>query len=143
MREVRLACSDRGAGSGRPYRGSMPNARERFGPAPIIAIHILAAIGVIFWISTIVGAFVDGSRPWSVLIVGVILGGAHVLISRFTTLHSPRAIAAMWFVMIGDLLLAIFVNWQAIGLVCFTIVLLGLTRAPSARRWYTAAALKE
>jgi len=121
----------------------MPNARERFGPAPIIAIHILAAIGVIFWISTIVGAFVDGSRPWSVLIVGVILGGAHVLISRFTTLHSPRAIAAMWFVMIGDLLLAIFVNWQAIGLVCFTIVLLGLTRAPSARRWYTAAALKE
>ncbi len=111
----------------------------RFGPAPIITIHVLAAIGVLFWISSIIGAFVDGNRPWAVLIVGVVLGGAHVLISRFTTLHSRKAFAAMWFVIIGDSLLTVFVNWQAILLVGFTIVLLLLTRAPSARRWFTAA----
>lgn len=115
----------------------MSSAPGRFGPAPIIAIHVLAAIGVLFWISQIVGAFVDGNRPVAVLIVGIVLGGAHVLISRFTTLHSRKAFAAMWFVVIGDSLLTIFVNWQAILLVGFTVVLLLLTRAPSARRWFS------
>lgn len=43
----------------------------------------------------------------------------------------------MWFVVIGDSLLTIFVNWQAILLVGFTVVLLLLTRAPSARRWFS------
>lgn len=114
----------------------MSSAPGRFGPAPIIAIHVLAAIGVLFWISQIVGAFVDGNRPVAVLIVGIVLGGAHVLISRFTTLHSRKAFAAMWFVVIGDSLLTIFVNWRAILLVGFTVVLLLLTRAPSARRWF-------
>lgn len=122
-----------------PYRAVMNSDSGRFGPAPIITIHVLAAIGVLFWISSIIGAFVDGNRPWAVLIVGVVLGGAHVLISRFTTLHSRKAFAAMWFVIIGDSLLTVFVNWQAILLVGFTIVLLLLTRAPSARRWFTAA----
>ena len=45
----------------------------------------------------------------------------------------------MWFILIGDSLLTIFVNWHAILLVLFTFVLLLLTRAPSARRWYSAS----
>jgi hypothetical protein len=114
----------------------MTQASRRFGPGPIIAIHILAIIGVLFWISQIVGAFVAGEHQWAVLIVGIILGGAHVLISRFTTVHSRKAMAAMWVVLIGDSLLTIFVNVEAILLVGFTVVLLLLTRAPSARRWF-------
>ena len=112
---------------------------ERFGPPPIIAIHVLAIIGVLFWLSTIVGAFIDdSSSKWYVAMVGVVLGGAHVAISRFTSLHSTRAFAAMWFVFIGDSLLAVFVDWQAIALVLFTIVLLLLTRIRSARNWFAS-----
>jgi hypothetical protein len=117
----------------------MTHTTGRFGPAPILAIHILAAVGVLFWISQIIGAFIDGARPWAVLVVGVVLGGAHVLISRFTTLHSRKAFAAMWFVVIGDSLLTIFVNWKAIGLVGFTIVLLLLTRTAAGRRWFATS----
>jgi hypothetical protein len=112
---------------------------ERFGPAPIIAIHVLAIIGVLFWLSTIVGAFIeDSSSKWYVAVVGLVLGGAHVAISRFTSLHSTRAFVAMWFVFIGDSLLAIFVDWQAIALVLFTVVLLLLTRIRSARLWFAS-----
>jgi hypothetical protein len=114
----------------------MTPTSSRFGPVPIFAIHVLAAIGVLFWLSEIVSAFVDQDNAWLVLLLGIVLGGAHVLISRFTSQHSKRAIAAMWFVVIGDSLLAIFVNWQAILLVGFTVVLLLLTRVPSARRWF-------
>jgi hypothetical protein len=111
----------------------------RFGPAPIIAIHVLAIIGVLFWLSTIVEAFIDNSSSkWLVAMVGLVLGGAHVAISRFTSLHSTRAFAAMWFVFVGDSLLAVFVEWQAIALVLFTIVLLLLTRARSARSWFAS-----
>lgn len=117
----------------------MTSMTSRFGPAPILAIHVLAAVGVLFWISQIVGSFLDGTRPWAVLLVGIVLGGAHVLISRFTTLHSRRAFAAMWFVVIGDSLLTIFVNWKAIGLVGFTIVLLLLTRTQAGRRWFATS----
>ncbi len=110
---------------------------ERFGPAPIIAIHVLAIIGVLFWLSTIVGAFIEDSpSKWYVAAVGLVLGGAHVAISRFTSLHSTRAFAAMWFVFVGDSLLSVFVDWQAIALVLFTVVLLLLTRFPSARTWF-------
>jgi len=112
---------------------------ERFGPAPIIAIHVLAIIGVLFWLSTIVTAFIDdSSSKWSVAVVGLVLGGAHVVISRFTSLHSTRAFAAMWFVFVGDSLLSVFVDWQAIALVLFTLVLLLLTRTRSARIWFSS-----
>lgn len=112
----------------------------RFGPAPIVAIHVFAAIGVLFWLSQIVAAFTADGNPWGVLLVGVVLGGAHVAISVFTSRHSRKAIAAMWFVLIGDTLLTIFVDWRAVLLVVFTIGLLLFTRAPSARRWFAPAA---
>lgn len=112
---------------------------ERFGHGPIIAIHVLAIIGVLFWLSTMVGAFIEGSsNKWLVAVVGLVLGGAYVAISRFTSLRSKRAVFAMWGVLIGDSILAVFVNWQAIALVVFTVVLLLLTRTRSARMWFAS-----
>jgi len=112
---------------------------ERFGPAPIIAIHVLAMIGVLFWLSTIVGAFIsDSSSKWYVAMVGLVLGGAHVAISMLTSRHSSKAVLAMWFVFIGDSLLALFIDWKAVLLVLFTVLLLALTRLPSSRAWFAS-----
>lgn len=113
-------------------------------PAPIIAIHVLAFIGVAFWASTIITAIAsdsssDSSNVWWVILIGVILGGAHIAISRFTSLHSSIAIYFMWFVFIADSLLAIFVQFEAVVLVVFTIVLLVLTRFPSSKLWYSTS----
>lgn len=109
-------------------------------PAPIIAIHVLAFIGVAFWASTIITAIISGaSNVWWVFLIGVILGGAHIAISRFTSLHSSIAVYFMWFVFIADSLLAIFVQVQAVVLVIFTIVLLVLTRFPSSKLWYSTS----
>jgi len=108
-----------------------------FSPKPIIAIHILALIGVLFWLSTIIQAFITGSEnAIAVLLIGITLGGAHVAISRFTTLHNRKAIGAMWFVFVSDSLLTIFANRMAIVLVLFTVVLLLLTLTPSAKAWF-------
>jgi len=113
-------------GSGRP-------------PAPIIAIHVLAAIGVLFWISMVVQAFTSGSgNTWGVVALAVILGGAHVLIWVLASRHSARVTWPMWFVLIGDSLLTLFVDLKAILLVSAAIVLLILTRPASARAWLTA-----
>lgn len=105
-------------------------------PAPIIAIHVLAGIGVLFWLSQIVAAFSSSENVWAVLILGLVLGGAHVVISLATSRHSRIAIWAMVFVFLGDTLLAIFVNWQAVLLVGFTAVLFGLTRTASGNAWF-------
>lgn len=112
----------------------------RFGPGPILTIHILAAIGILFWISMVVQTFSSGaSNALVVLVLAIVLGGAHLGIWIWTSRHSRKAIWAMWFILVGDSLLTIFVDVKAIVLVGFTIVLLLLTRAPSARAWYTSA----
>jgi hypothetical protein len=115
----------------------MKSLSARLGPAPITVIHALAAIGVLFWIAQSITAFADDTRPWEVLGLGVVLGGAHVAISRLTSMHSTRVYWAMWFVLISDSLLTIFVNWHAIALVGFTVVLLLLLHTSSAREWFT------
>jgi hypothetical protein len=110
-------------------------------PAPVIAIHVLAGVGVLFWLSRITQAFMgDMGNPWGVAILGTVLGGAHVAISWLTHRHSRLVYAAMWFVLVGDSLLAMFVDPRAIALVLFTAILLLLTRAPSARRWFATPA---
>ena len=112
---------------------------SRYGPAPILTIHVLALIGVLFWLSTIIQAVVAGmSDSWAVIPVGIVLGGAHVAISRLTARHDRRAVAVMWFVFISDALLAIFVNYLAVVLVLFTVVLLILARTSSAKEWFTS-----
>lgn len=70
--------------------------------------------------------------------VGIVLGAAHIAISRFTARHDRRAVAAMWFVFFADALLAIFVNYLAVILVLFTVALLILARTSTARKWFTS-----
>lgn len=120
---------------------STQKIHHKFGPAPIIAIHVLAIIGVLFWVSSIAQGVVAGfPNGWGVVPVGIVLGGAHVAISRLTSRHDRRVVAVMWFVFISDALLAIFVNYLAVVLVVFTIVLLLLTRTSSAKEWFRSTA---
>ena len=91
-----------------------------------LTVHVLAAIGVIFWIVTFVRTAL-GQIDASVLQVGalaLVLGGAHVLISTSTTRGSVAAIWLTVFVFVSDSLLGIFVNPMAFLLAGFTVVLL-------------------
>lgn len=106
-------------------------------PAPVLLIEVMGYVGVAFWLTMIVQAFLapDGTLG-GVALVGIVLGGAHVVISLGARRRSRIAYAAMWFVLMGDALLALLVDARAWTLVAFTIVLLLLTRAPSARQWW-------
>lgn len=118
----------------------MHSLTARFGPAPILGIHVLALIGVLFWASTIIQALIAGLPDgWAVIPLGVVLGGAHVAISYFTTHHNRRAFAAIWFVFFADGLLAIFVNPLATILVLFTVVLLILAHTSTAKEWFQSS----
>lgn len=108
-------------------------------PGPIIAVHVLAGIGVLFWLSRAVLAVTSGDPDvLLVLALAVVLGGAHVAVSVLTTRHSRLAILAMWFIAIGDGLLTAFVNTQAILLVAFTVIMLLLAHTRAAHAWYAA-----
>lgn len=112
----------------------------RFGPGPIVTIHVLAAIGILFWLAMVVQAFVAGaSNAALVLLLAIALGGAHLAIWVWTSRHSRMAIWAMWFVLVGDALLTLLVDVKAVILVIATVVLLVLARTPSARAWYAGA----
>ena len=96
---------------------------SRFGA---IAVHVLAAVGVLFWIATFVRTAL-GQIDASVAQVGLlalVLGGAHALISMSTTRGSVAAIWLTVFVFVSDSLLGIFVNPMAFFLAGFTVVLL-------------------
>ena len=97
----------------------------------------MALIGVLLWVSTIIQAILTGfPQGWAVFPVGVVLGGAHVAISWLTARHDRRTVAVMWFVFVCDSLLALFVDYLAVVLVLFTVVLLLLTRTARARTWF-------
>ena len=106
-------------------------------PGPILALHVLAGIGVLFWLSRAVLAVTseDPDVLW-VVALAVVLGGAHVAVSILTARHSRHAIIAMWFIAIGDGLLTAFVNTQAIVLVAFTVIMLLLAHSRAAHAWY-------
>jgi len=105
-------------------------------PKPILIIEILGYVGVAFWLSMIVRSVLDdAASAWPVILVGVVLGTAHIIISVGSSRRSRMVYAAMWFVLIGDSVLTVFVDLKAVALVLFTVVLLVLTRAPSARAW--------
>ncbi len=116
-----------------------PGLRKRT-PTPIILIHVLAYIGVAFWLSMIVTAVTTASdTAMVVVVIGVVLGSAHVGISVFTTRHSSVAIKAMLFVFVSDSFLAIFVDYRAAVLVLFTVVLIALTRTGAGKEWFNPA----
>jgi hypothetical protein len=90
-----------------------------------IAVHVLATIGVLFWIATFTRTAM-GQIDASVVQVGLValvLGGAHALISLSTTRGSIAAIWLTVFVFVSDSLLGIFVNPIAFFLVGFTVIL--------------------
>jgi hypothetical protein len=90
-----------------------------------IAVHVLATVGVVFWVVTFTRTAL-GHIDASVVQVGLlalILGGAHALISMSTTRRSMAAIWLTVFVFVSDSLLGIFVNPMAFLLVGFTVVL--------------------
>jgi hypothetical protein len=90
-----------------------------------IAVHVLATIGVVFWVVTFVRTAL-GQIDASVVQVGIlalVLGGAHALISISTTRGSAAAIWLTVFVFISDSLLGIFVNPMAFLLTGFTVLL--------------------
>ena len=113
------------------------NSPRRNIPTSIIGISLLAVIGILFWLSMTIQAFVaDAPDRWLVLALAIVLGGAHAVALLWTRRHSRRAHLALWFIIIGDSLLTVFAAWQAILLVAVTIVMLALTRTQSARAWY-------
>ena len=91
-----------------------------------MAVHFIAAMGVVFWIVTFVSAVMGGiDAPLvQVGLLALVLGGAHVLISVATTRGSAAAIWLSVFVFISDSLLGIFVNPMAFLLSGLTVVLL-------------------
>jgi len=103
-------------------------------------IEILGYAGMLFWLVTIVRALVDDAlSAWPVLLVGIALGGAHMVIAVGAARRRRIVYAAMWFVLIGDSLLTVFVDVRAIALVLFTIFLLLLTRPAAAREWFAGS----
>ena len=106
-------------------------------PVPVLTIEIIGYIGVAFWATMIVRAWLDGSASaiW-VTLLGIVLGGAHIVIAVGAAQRRRIAFAAMWFVVVSDTLLTIFVDVKAIVLVGATILMLILTRTRSAREWW-------
>ena len=90
-----------------------------------IAVHVIAAMGVVFWIVTFVRAAMGDIDAPLVLVglLALVLGGAHVLISISTTRGSAAAIWLTVFVFISDSLLGVFVDPMAFLLAGFTVVL--------------------
>ena len=90
-----------------------------------IAVHLIAAMGVVFWIVTFVSAAMGGiDAPLvQVGLLALVLGGAHVLISITTTRGSVAALWLTVFVFVSDSLLGIFVDPMAFLLSGFTVVL--------------------
>jgi len=109
---------------------------SRGAPLSIRAIEVMGGIGIAFWVVTIVRSLIgDAAGSLAVLIVGLILGGAHLVVALAAERRSVAYVYAIGFIFIGDLALAIWVDPQAFVLVAFTVVLGILAATPSARAW--------
>ena len=106
-----------------------------------IIVHALAFIGVTFWLVMIVRALMGVGQytGWKLIVTGLVLGGAHLLISLSTRRRSAAAIPLIWFVLVADLLLGVFVNPKVFLLVGASIILLAAGYA-CRRAWNAAAA---
>ena len=96
----------------------------------------MGGIGIAFWMVTILRSVIDDAAgSLDVLTVGVILGGAHLVVALAAHRRSSTYVYAIAFIFIGDLALAIWVDPQAFALVAFTVVLGVLAATRSARAW--------
>ena len=105
-----------------------------------IIVHALALIGVTFWLVMIVRALMGVGQytGWKLIVTGLVLGAAHLLISLFARRRSAAAIPLIWFVLVADLLLGVFVNPKVFLLVGASIIL--LAAGYRCRRAWNAAA---
>ncbi len=89
-------------------------------------VQVFAWVGVAFWIWMVIKRILDGWPEASgvVVVLAVVLGGSHYLISRLTSIESVVALWLTWFVFISDLALSIFINPKALVLVAATVVML-------------------
>ena len=109
---------------------------SRGAPLSIRAIEVMGGIGVAFWVVTIARSLIaDAASSLGVVVVGAVLGGAHVLVAVAAGRRSRVYLYAIGFIFFGDLALAIWVDPQAFALVAFTVVLGVLAATPSARAW--------
>ena len=109
---------------------------SRGAPLSIRAIEVMGGIGVAFWVVTIARSLIaDAASSLGVVVVGAVLGGAHVLVAVAAGRRSRVYLYAIGFIFFGDLALAIWVDPQAFALVAFTVVLGVLAATPSARTW--------
>jgi len=105
-------------------------------PLPVRAIEVMGGIGIAFWAVTIIRSLIDDAAGIAgVLVVGVILAGAHLVVALAAGRRSVAYVYAIAFIFFGDLALAIWVDPQAFALVAFTVVLGILAATPSARAW--------
>ena len=105
-------------------------------PVTIRAIEVMGFVGIAFWIVTIVRSILeDPGNFLGVLLVGLVLGGAHAVVAWGARNRSRIYLYAIGFIFVGDFLLAVFVDAQAFALVAFTIVLGVLAGLPSSRDW--------
>ena len=96
----------------------------------------MGLIGIAFWIVTIARTILeDAGNVLGVLLAGLILGGAHAVVTWGARRRSSFYLYAIGFIFVGDLLLALFVDSQAFALVAFTVVLGILAGLPSSRDW--------
>jgi hypothetical protein len=114
----------------------MSNQSRSGAPWPIRLIEVLGIVGIIFWLFMIVRALMeDASSALGVVIVGLVLGSAHLMMSVGASRRSKVVYYAIAFILVGDSALAIWVDPQALALVLFTLVLAGLGATSAARSW--------
>jgi len=77
----------------------------------------------------------DAASALAVVIVGLVLGGAHLAMSVGASRRSKVVYYAIAFILVGDSALAIWVDPQALALVLFTLVLAGLGAMGASRAW--------
>lgn len=100
----------------------------------------MGLIGIAFWIVTITRTALEGTgNVLGVLLVGLVLGGAHAVVTWGARRRSKMYLYAIGFIFVGDVLLALFVDAQAVALVAFTVVLGVLAGLPSSRDWLRQA----
>lgn len=105
-------------------------------PWPIRLIEVLGGVGIVFWLIMIVRALMDdAASALAVVIVGLVLGGAHLAMSVGASRRSKVVYYAIAFILVGDSALAIWVDPQALALVLFTLVLAGLGAMGASRAW--------
>jgi hypothetical protein len=113
----------------------MPATTRR--PVPVRLIEFIGYLGVLLWGVLIVrAALADDGTLGRVALVGILLGGAHVVIAVGAIRGSRSALVAIGFVLLADLVLALVVDPKAWILVGATVLLVVLAATPAARAWW-------